>query len=148
MAIIQALLALVSRSLGRVLSAVFGWAVVALFGETSGAKKMWLSALVAAAAAWPILLIGVAAPPIAVVVVAVVPLPRWVPEWALRTAWIVLAAAVPLAVGVAMAARRPTITTLSRTPAPAAHESRWLRMARGFPITIGVAGAFLIVFVT
>jgi len=32
-AIIQALLAFVSRSLGRITSAIFGWAVVVLFGS-------------------------------------------------------------------------------------------------------------------
>lgn len=32
MAIVQAILALISRSLGSILSSLFGWAVVALFG--------------------------------------------------------------------------------------------------------------------
>ena len=148
MAIIQALLALISRSLGRVLSAVFGWAVVALFGETSGPQKMWLSGLVAAAAAWPLLLVGIAAPKIAALVLAFVPVPRSVPDWAVRVVWIALALAVPVAVGLAMAARRPTRTAIAKTPAPAARESRIVRTARGFPITIAVAAAFLIVFVT
>ena len=34
MAIFQGLLALITRSLGSILSALFGWAVVALFGPT------------------------------------------------------------------------------------------------------------------
>ncbi len=139
MAIIQLFLALVSRSLSRVLSTVFGWAVVALFGETSGAKKMWLSALVGVAAAWPILLIGIAAPKIAALALAFVPLPRWVPSWSVRIVWIVLALAVPVTVG---------LTTAVQRPAHAAHESRLVRMVRGFPITFGVAGAFLVVFAT
>src|SRR5262245_36822149 len=53
MAILQPLLALLSRSVGRILSALFGWAVVALFGETSRSEKIWLSALVGAAAGAP-----------------------------------------------------------------------------------------------
>jgi len=59
MAILQGLVALVTRSLGSILSALFGWAVVALFGPTSSREKVWLSALVGAAAAWPILFLGV-----------------------------------------------------------------------------------------
>ena len=39
MAVIQAVLALVSRSLGKVVAALFGWAVVALFGQTSPARE-------------------------------------------------------------------------------------------------------------
>src|SRR5437667_10588905 len=56
MAIFQGLLALITRSLGSILSALFGWAVVALFGPTGPREKVWLSALVGAAAAWPLLL--------------------------------------------------------------------------------------------
>jgi hypothetical protein len=110
-----------------------------LFGETSSTKKMWLSALVAAAAAWPILLIGVVAPKIAAFVLALVPMSHAVPGWVLRTVWIALIIVVPLAVGVTTAARRPVA---------AARESRLARMACGFPITVGLAAAFLVVFVT
>jgi hypothetical protein len=35
MAVIQGVMALVSRSLGKVVAALFGWAVLALFGQTS-----------------------------------------------------------------------------------------------------------------
>src|SRR5215472_9005087 len=129
---------LISNSLGTILSTVFGWAVVALFGETGRTKKMWLSAL-AAAAAWPILLIGVAAPKIAAFVLALVPMSHSVPGWVVRTVWIALIIVVPLAVGVTTAARRPVAAT---------RESRLARMARGFPITIGLAAAFLVVFVS
>jgi hypothetical protein len=40
MAVIQAVLALVSRSLGKVVAALLGWAVVALFGQTSPREKI------------------------------------------------------------------------------------------------------------
>jgi hypothetical protein len=53
---LHGLLALITRSLGSILFALFGWAVVALFGPTSSRQKVWLSALVGAAAAWPLLL--------------------------------------------------------------------------------------------
>jgi Putative Actinobacterial Holin-X, holin superfamily III len=139
MAIVQLVFAFISRSLSRILSTVFGWAVVALFGETSGPLKIWLSALVGVAAAWPILLAGIAWPKITALVLAFVPLPTWAPAWTVRIVWVALALVVPLSVGLTTAVQRPT---------HAMSESRFLRMARGFPITFGIAGAFLIVFVT
>jgi hypothetical protein len=115
MAIVQALLALVSRSLGRI-----------------------TSALVAAAAAWPILLLGIAVPKIATFVLAFVPVPDRVPAWAVRLVWIAFAAAVPFAIGIAMAKRRRN----------ADGEPAVTRILRGFPITIGIAAAFGAVLVT
>jgi Putative Actinobacterial Holin-X, holin superfamily III len=151
MAVIQALLALISRSLGRITSAIFGWAVVALFGQTNEREQTLLSALVGAAAAWPILLLGIAVPKIAVFVLGFVPLPDWIPSWSVRVGWIVLAAAVPLAVGITIAARRRNVSALEpmRTNGrPAAQESAVERVLRGLPITIAIASAFFVVFVT
>ena len=151
MAVIQALLALVSRSLGRITSAIFGWAVVALFGQTNEREQTLLSALVGAAAAWPILLLGIAVPKIAVFVLGFVPLPDWIPSWTVRVGWIVLAAAVPLAVGITIAVRRRNVSALEPMPTNgrlASQESAVTRVLRGFPITIAIAAAFLVVFVT
>ncbi len=75
MAILHALLALLSRSLGNIMSALFGWAVMALLGEASAHEKAWLSALVGVAAAWPIL-VGVVWPRIATFTLAFIPLPH------------------------------------------------------------------------
>src|SRR5262245_54227908 len=105
MAIIQAVFALISRSLGRVASALFGWAVEALFGTTSGAEKIQLSVLVGAAAAWPILVLGIIWPKASALVLAFVPIPAFVPPWTIRLGWLALAVAVPFAVGIAMATR-------------------------------------------
>ena len=103
MALVQAVLALISRSLGRITSAMFGWAVVALFGQTTPTEKPILSALVGAAAAWPVLLLGIAMPKVAVFVLGFVPLPSWIPSWTVRMVWIGLALAIPFAVGLTMA---------------------------------------------
>ena len=140
MAIIQALFAFIARSLGRILTALFDWAVVALFGRTSGASHLRLSALVAAAAAWPLLVLGVFAPKLAAFLVAFVPLSNRVPDGIIRAIWIALAVAVPIVIGATMAARRPA-------DPKARAEPTWKRVARGFPITIGLAAAFLIMLV-
>jgi uncharacterized membrane protein (DUF485 family) len=163
MAIVQALLALLSRSLGSILSALFGWAVVALFGETSPREKAWLSALVGAAAAWPILVVGVAWPRLATLALVFVPVPHWIPTWVIRAVWITLAVLVPFALGVAVAARSrgvaqpipgsaPALLSSPGRESPARHspllESKLVRLVRGIPITLAVAGSFFIVFVT
>jgi len=139
MAILQALLTLLGRSAGKVLNAIFGWAVRALFGQTSSREQTFLSAVVAAAVAWPVLLVGVAVPKIASFLLAFVPIPHWVPSWTIRLVWLCLAVLVPLGVGLTVAAKAPP-----HTP----RESFLRRTARGFPITIGLTTAFLIMFVS
>lgn len=138
MAVLQALLALVARSAGKILNAIFGWAVHALFGKTTPRDQTILSAVVAAAVAWPLLAAGVAAPKVAAFALALVPLPRSVSPWIVRIVWLVLALAVPVVVGVVVAARgRHT-----------KRESVAKRVLRGFPLTLGLALAFLIMFVS
>lgn len=139
MAIVQALVALIGRSFGKILSALFDWAVVAIFGYARGTEKIFLSALLAAAGAWPLLLLGIAAPKVATFLVAFVPIPSWVPSSAVRWFWIGLALAVPLGVGAAMTARQP----------PDRPRRAWpVRLLRGFPITAGLSAALLITLVT
>jgi hypothetical protein len=159
MVILQGILALISRSLGSIMSALFGWAVVALFGPTTPREKMWLSALVGAAAAWPLLVVGMIWPRLASLALAFVPLPDGVPTWAIRTVWTALAVIVPFALGLAMAARSrgtaaPVPGTASVEPSSASRlrhsplrESKLIRLLRGVPITLAVAASFLIVFV-
>jgi hypothetical protein len=139
MAILQALFALVSKSAGKVLNAIFGWAVRALFGQTSSREQTFLSAVVGAAVAWPLLLVGLVTPKVAALMLAFVPIPHWIPSWAVRLVWLGLAVIVPLAVGLAVAAKAPP-----RTPP----ESFITRVLRGFPITVGLAAAFVIMFVS
>jgi len=139
MALVQALVAFIGRSFGKILSALFDWAVIAIFGYSSGTEKVFLSALLAAAGAWPLLLLGVAAPKVAAFVLAFVPIPSWVPSSVVRWFWIGLALAVPLAVGAAMAARQPADRPKRSWP---------VRLLRGFPITVGLSAALAITLVT
>src|SRR6266700_2881173 len=167
MAIVQAILALISRSLGSILSSLFGWAVVALFGQTTSREKAWLSGLVGAAAAWPILLLGIVWPRLATLVLAFVPLPSRIPTWSIRLVWVLLALAVPFALGIALAARArgvpPTIPgtapatrlpggldPVRMTPIPHSplSRSKGVRLLGGIPITLAIAASFFIVFVT
>jgi hypothetical protein len=139
MAILQALFALLSKSAGKILNAIFGWAVRALFGRTTPAERTFLSGLVAMAAAWPLLLVGMIAPKLSALLLAFVPIPKWVPSWIIRLVWVGLALVVPLAIGIAIATKAPP-----ETP----RRSLAKRLLSGFPITIGLALAFLIMFVS
>src|SRR5438067_2677810 len=138
MAILQALISLIARSAGKILNAAFGWAVLALFGRTSPKEQTLLSAVVAAAAAWPFLLAGVVFPKAMLFVVSFVPLSKSVPSLALRIVWIALALFVPLVVGSVIAARAP------RDALP---ESRFKRLMRGFQVTLALAVAFVLMLV-
>jgi hypothetical protein len=134
-AILQALISYLGRSAGKALNAIFGWAVTALFGSVSPREQTLLSAVVAAAAAWPILLLGVVVPKVALLVVAFVPLGKSIPSLWLRLAWIGLAVLVPVVVGIAIARRG----SLEHMPEPG-----WKRLLRGFPVTLGLALAFFL----
>lgn len=134
MALLQAIFALIARSTGKIFSALLGWAVAALFGRTTEREQTWLSVLLAAAAAWPLLAAGIAAPKLAALVLAFVPIPKSVPTSVVRLVWVALALIVPAVVGIVFASRSPR----------ARHEPSLKRLARGFPITIALAGAFLV----
>ena len=138
MAILQALISLITKSAGKILNAIFGWAVVALFGQTSPKEQTMLSAVVAAAAAWPLLLLGIAVPRVTLFVVSFVPLSKSVPSLWLRIVWIALALLVPVVVGSVIA---------SRSPQSALPEPGWKKFLRGFQVTLALAVAFLLMLV-
>jgi hypothetical protein len=137
MALIQALISLLTRSSGKILNAIFGWAVVALFGRTSPKEQYLLSGLVGLAAAWPFLLAGIAFPRVTAFVVAFVPLSNRVSDTTVRLTWAGLALLVPILVGVVIGAK----------DVPGSPREPFLkRVLRGFPITLGIAGAFALMF--
>jgi hypothetical protein len=114
-----------------------GWAVDALFGQTTAGEKVFFSILIGAAVAWPILLGAILKPRLAVQLVAIFPPPASIPSETVRLAWIGLALFIPLGVGIAVAFR-----------APGGPRGRLAQIWRGFPITAGLAAAFGIIFVS
>lgn len=139
MVLIQALLSFIGRSAGKVLNAIFGWAVIALFGRTSPRQQTLLSGLVAMAVLWPLILVGIVVPKVVTFLIAFVPLARSVPDSVVRIIWIALALLIPLVIGIAVAAKAPHGTE---------QEPVVKRLLRGFPLTIALAAAFLVMFVT
>src|SRR4029453_8447970 len=138
MALLNAIVALIGRTVGKILSALLDWAVIALFGRVAGSRKFVVLGLMAAAAAWPVLLFGVVWPKAVVFLVTFVPLsgsiaPRWI-----RPIWIALALLVPVAGGVTLALQAP----------PDRRKSMLSSILRGFPVTAGLAAAFMILLAT
>ncbi|HYJ32574.1 MAG TPA: phage holin family protein [Candidatus Binatia bacterium] len=139
MVLVQAFLSFLGRSAGKVLNAIFGWAVIALFGRTSSRQETILSGVVAMAVLWPLLLVGIAAPKVATFLLAFIPLARSVPDSVVRIVWIALALLIPTIVGLVVAAKAPPGTE---------REPFVKRVLRGFPLTIGLAAAFAVMFLT
>ena len=99
MVLLQALFALLRKSLGNVFRAIFGWATLALFGAVSEKDRNLLTAVVAAAAIWPIMVLGALLPRTGAFLLAFVPIPKSVPTGLVRGIWIALTVLVPVAVG-------------------------------------------------
>jgi hypothetical protein len=125
-------LAWVGRSTGKVLDVLFGWAVRALFGQTSRPDRLFLAGLVAAAAVWPLLLVAAIFPTVAI--------SHGIASSSVRPIGLALFLAVPLSVGLAVAANGPPFTS--------GNEPFWKRVLRGFPVTVALAGALLVMLVS
>src|SRR6185436_8580848 len=100
MAIISAILSLLSRKLGDLLQALFGWSIRGLFGRLPSRKETALSVVLILSLVWPLLVVGCFLPKVAAWMVAFIPLHEWISQEVLRVVWIVLAVLSPILVGV------------------------------------------------
>src|SRR5207247_5260458 len=99
MAIIQGILALLTRSIGRVLNTAFGWATIMLFGKVPQDRQIYLSVVAFGSVAWLVVLLGIAFPSAGTFLLSFVPLPKWVDKTWVRLAMLVAAVVLPLIVG-------------------------------------------------
>jgi hypothetical protein len=136
--ILQGLFAWLRKSASKVVQAIFGWAVRALFGTPEESEKTLLSIVVGAAAVWPLLLVGIPFPKVAAFVIAFVPIPKSVSAGWIRGIWIAAALLVPIGVGIALARRGDTRGS----------RSAWRTALEGFPVTAALSMAFLTAFLT
>jgi hypothetical protein len=139
MGLLQGLVALLRNSAKKLIEAIFGWSVDALFGHTRPSERTVLSTVVGAAAAWPFLLLGIPFPKVAAFVLLLVPIPSWVSSGVVRVVWIVVAIAIPVVVGIVLA-RRGREDTGRRSPAR--------RLLQGLPVTVALGAAFFVALVT
>ena len=135
MAIIPAILSFLTRKMGQLLRAVFGWSITGLFGRLPEKKQTALSVALILSLLWPLLILGSIAPRAAAWAIAFVPLHDWVPSWILRVVWISLALVVPVIVGA---------ITAWVAPDEKQSGSRLRTVLHGYPLTLGFACSFLI----
>lgn len=129
MAIVQLLLAVFSRTAGRILNTAFAWATIALFGSVPPRRQLYLSVMAFGAMAWLISVIGIAFPSFATFLLAFVAVPAWVrPGW-IRLVMVAAAVVSPLLVG------GMSLLALDRGERPPRLEA----LRRGYPVTIGLS---------
>jgi hypothetical protein len=111
---IGALVAFVSRQLGRLLSLAFGWATLVLFGKVSKDKQLLLSIMALLSLVWPVAIAGVAVPSVGTFLLGLVTVPAWIENW-VRIGMLVLAVAAPLGVGYVASRLRDQRPALDRS---------------------------------
>lgn len=137
MAILSALLSFLSRQIGRVLQAVFGWSITALFGRLSSKEQTAVSVALLLSIAWPFFVIGVFFPGIASWLIAFVPMHDVVGREVLRIVWCSLAVIAP-----------PIVGLITHWAAPAKKTTWAGALLHGYPLALGYACAFLVTVVT
>jgi hypothetical protein len=132
MAIVQALLAAVLRSTGRLLNTAFGWATVMIFGKVPEDRQIYLSVIALASVAWIAVVTGIAFPAAGTFLLSFVPLPEGVSRTWIRLGMLAAAIVLPAAVG--------GVSLLLQDPEdrPAAG-ARVKAVLKGYPFTLGLA---------
>jgi hypothetical protein len=138
---LQAILAALMRSLGRLVNTAFGWASILLFGRVPQNKQIYLSVITFGSVIWLVVVIGTAFPNVGTWLLAFVTLPAWINRAWIRLAMLAGVIVLPFAVGTAALMLEPR-----RRPRGAAGYAA--AIFKGFPYTIGIALTFtmLIVF--
>src|SRR2546423_1035075 len=99
MVLIQAVIAAIFRSAGRLLNTAFGWATVLLFGRVPQDKQIYLSGIRLGSVAWLLALVGIAFPKLGTFLLSFVPLPEWIDRTWVRLAMLAGAIVIPAIVG-------------------------------------------------
>jgi hypothetical protein len=137
MAFLSAIFSLLSRKIGDLLQALFGWSITGLFGRLRSSKQTALSVALILAIVWPLLVIGCFLPDVAAWAVAFIPLHQWLGDTLLRVLWIVLAVISPIVVG---------LITAWVAPSRRQKGSVFRTILSGFPLTVGLFLSFLMTF--
>ena len=133
MVVVQALLAMVLRSAGRLLNTAFGWATVMLFGRVPQDRQIYLSLVSFGSVIWLVTVAGIAFPTIATFILSFVPLPEWIDRTWVRLAMLGAALIIPAIVG-GLAVRLVDAETRPRGAGGVAKT-----VLRGYPYTIGLS---------
>jgi hypothetical protein len=133
MAIVQALLAALARSAGRILNTAFGWATMMIFGKVPQNRQVYLSVIAFGSVLWILVVVGIAFPKAGTFLLSFVPLPEWVSRGVVRL--VMLAAAIvlpPIVGGVSLLLKDP-----EDRPQGAAAKAKTI--LKGYPFTLGLS---------
>ena len=137
MVIVQAILAAVFRSAGKLLNTAFGWATVMLFGRVPQDRQIYLSLVSFGSVIWLLALVGIAFPKIGTFLLSFVPLPEWVDKKWARLAMLGAAVVIPAIVGV-------LATRLVDEDERRKSGGFFKTVLRGYPYTIGLSLTLLL----
>src|SRR5918994_1813894 len=141
MAILAPLIAFIGRQLGRLVQLVFGWATLLLFGRVPQSKQLLLAGVSAGAVVWVIALIGVAVPDFGAWLIAFVPIPGFIDEGWVRIAFLAVAVALPLLVGLG------GLMLMARADRPSGVGGKLVQVLRGYPYAAVLAVVILFLLV-
>jgi len=133
MAIIQALLAFLTRSAGKILNTAFGWATVMLFGQVPQERQIYLSVIAFGSLAWIVAVAGVLEPSVATFLIAFVTVPAWLDKRWIRLGMIAAVAVIPTLIGWLST----QLIDPSERPRGAGPFARMV--LKGYPFTLGLA---------
>lgn len=139
MAILQVLIGLALRSLGRVVNTALGWATVLLFGRIPPHRQIIVATMALGSFVWLVAVTGIVWPQFAAFLLAFVTLPPWtgVDAW-IRLVMLTATAAIPLVVGAAAL----LLLVPSERPRGTADITRSL--LRGYRYTFGLAVTLIV----
>jgi len=140
MAILQALLAALMRSMGSILNTTFGWATLALFGRIPRNRQTALAVISFGSVLWLVALLGAIQPSVGTFLLMFITVPDSMKGW-VRVVLVALAAMLPLAVGLAI--RRVQVSG----PGDPARASALRTMLSGYPYTLGFGLTLLFLLV-
>lgn len=138
MAIVQALLALLTKQIGRILNTAFGWAVTLLFGQVPERRKVFLSGIGLGAVIWLVVAIGVVVPAAGTFLLAFVPLPESVNEEWVRLGMLAATILLPPILGAV------ALLVVEPDDRPHGIGAKAKSVLKGYPLTIGLALTLLI----
>jgi hypothetical protein len=141
MAILQGILAILSRQMGRLLNTAFGWATTLLFGKVPRKRQLYLSMVSAGSVVWLIVLVGIVFPAAGTFLLAFIPLPDWIDKTIVRMIMLGLAVFIPALVGIA------SIFLLDPADRPKGFIQKAKAIGKGYPYTVGLAVTLLLMLI-
>ncbi len=133
MAILEALIALIARSAGRILNTVFAWATTAIFGKVPHRKQIYLSIIAFSSILWIFAALGIIMPRFGAWMLTLVHIPDWMDATWVRLLMLLAALLIPVANG------ELAIRLTGPSKRPANWEQRAGMWAKGYAATVGLS---------